>query len=228
MPPATCILLTQGNNRIRKVDTNGIITTVAGNGGARLFRRRRRGHQCQLVLSLGVAFDASGNLYIADRLQQSHPQGGHQRHHHHRGGQWQSGYSGDGGAATNASLDYPPPAWPSMPSATCILLTPTTTASARWTPTASSPPWRAMAVGTAIPATAARPPTPAFIIPVAWPSMPPATCILLTRRNNRIRKVCFMPGIPPSRSPNVSATNAGNYTVVITSPYGSVTSALPP
>jgi sugar lactone lactonase YvrE len=35
------------NNRIRKVGTNGIITTVAGNGyGERLLRRRGRGDQC--------------------------------------------------------------------------------------------------------------------------------------------------------------------------------------
>ena len=35
-----------------------------------------------------------------------------------------------------------------------------------------------------------------------------------------------MPGIPRFTLGNVSATNAGNYTVVITSPYGSVTSAV--
>jgi sugar lactone lactonase YvrE len=102
MPSATCILLTPEQQRIRKVDTNGIITTVAGNGTA-LFRGRRRGHQRQLYYPSGVALDASGNLYIAD-------------------------------SANNAS--------------------------ARWTPTASSPPWRAMAAP-AIPGTAARPPTPA-------------------------------------------------------------------
>ena len=45
-------------------------------------------------------------LYCGQR-QQSHPQGEHQRHHHHGGGQQHRGYSGDGGAATNASLYYP-------------------------------------------------------------------------------------------------------------------------
>ena len=35
------------NNRIRKVDTNGIITTVAGNGSAAYRGRWRRGHQRQ-------------------------------------------------------------------------------------------------------------------------------------------------------------------------------------
>ena len=39
------------NNRIRKVDTNGIITTVAGNGSAAIRGRRRPGHQRQPVLS---------------------------------------------------------------------------------------------------------------------------------------------------------------------------------
>ena len=46
---ATCILRTPSNSRIRKVDTNGIITTVAG----WQFRRgRRRGHQRQPELTL--------------------------------------------------------------------------------------------------------------------------------------------------------------------------------
>ena len=41
------------NNRIRKVDPSGIITTVAGGGG-------------ELRQPAGVAFDGAGNLYIAD------------------------------------------------------------------------------------------------------------------------------------------------------------------
>ena len=45
------------------------------------------------------------------------------------------------------------------------------------------------------------------------------------RSNNRIREVHFS-GYPTLVLTNVSITNAGNYTVVITSPYGSVTSAV--
>ena len=36
----------------------------------------------------------------------------------------------------------------------------------------------------------------------------------------------LLPGYPTLTLTNVSANNAGNYTVVITSPYGSVTSAV--
>jgi sugar lactone lactonase YvrE len=54
------------NNRIRRVDSNGVITTVAGDG-----RRGSTGDgllatAAQLSLPLGVATDSVGNLYIAD------------------------------------------------------------------------------------------------------------------------------------------------------------------
>src|ERR1039458_9172124 len=51
------------NNPIRKVDTNGIITTVAGGGAG-----GDGGAATNASLSgpYGLAFDATGNLYIAD------------------------------------------------------------------------------------------------------------------------------------------------------------------
>ena len=72
-----------------------------------------------------------------------------------------------------------PRAWRRMLPATCILPTTTTNAFARWTPTASSPRWRATAPPI-IPGTAAQPPTRACTIPAAWPWTATATCILPT------------------------------------------------
>ena len=54
------------NNRVRKVDTNGIITTLAGNGVQGFGGDGGPASQAMLDLPSGVAADASGNVYIAD------------------------------------------------------------------------------------------------------------------------------------------------------------------
>ena len=98
------------NNRIRKVDAAGVITTVAGDG-----RRGAGGDggpavEAQLDRPTGVAVDGAGNLYIADadnnRIRKVDAAGvittvaGD-------GIPWIPGYSGDGGAAVAAQLNYP-------------------------------------------------------------------------------------------------------------------------
>jgi len=55
------------NHRIRKVDTNGIITTVAGNGSAGFSGDGGPATEAQLNQPWAVAVDAAGDLYIADR-----------------------------------------------------------------------------------------------------------------------------------------------------------------
>ena len=55
-----------GNQRIRKVDTSGVITTVAGNGNAGLSGDGGPAINAQLNNPSSVAVDAVGNLYIAD------------------------------------------------------------------------------------------------------------------------------------------------------------------
>ena len=55
-----------GNNRIRKVDVNGLITTVAGNGGAGYTGDGGRALDATLNAPRDVAVDLAGNLYIAD------------------------------------------------------------------------------------------------------------------------------------------------------------------
>jgi sugar lactone lactonase YvrE len=54
------------NECIRKVDTNGIITTIAGNGLRGYAGDNGLATQCQLNSPEGLARDALGHLYIAD------------------------------------------------------------------------------------------------------------------------------------------------------------------
>jgi len=54
------------NNRIRKVDGNGVITSVAGNGVAGYAGDNGPASSAQLSLPRGVSLDAKGNLLIAD------------------------------------------------------------------------------------------------------------------------------------------------------------------
>ncbi len=54
------------NYRIREVSTNGIITTVAGNGFGGYSGDRGEATNAELYYPYGVAVDATGNLFIAD------------------------------------------------------------------------------------------------------------------------------------------------------------------
>ncbi|MBO0949457.1 hypothetical protein J2I46_12750 [Fibrella sp. HMF5405] len=96
-----------GNCRIRKVNTSGIITTVAGTGICGYNGDGGPAAAAQLNHILDVTVDGSGNIYIADR-------------DNHRirkvnasgiittvAGTGTYGYSGDGGPATAAQLNTP-------------------------------------------------------------------------------------------------------------------------
>ena len=92
-----------GANRIRKV-TGGIISTVTGIGFPGFSGDGGPAVNAALNLPTGLAFDASGNLYIADT-------GNNRIRKVSSGGtistvvgNGTSGFSGDGGLATNASL----------------------------------------------------------------------------------------------------------------------------
>ena len=98
------------NDRIRKVNNNGIITTVAGNGSPGFSGDGNPATSASLAYVEGVAVDGSGNLFIADtdnnRIRKVGANGiittvaG-------KGPAVYGGYSGDGGPATNASLNAP-------------------------------------------------------------------------------------------------------------------------
>jgi trimeric autotransporter adhesin len=96
-----------GNNRIRKVTTGGIITTVAGNGAAGYAGDGGPATSASLSNPSNAVLDANGNLYIADfnnnRVRKVSANGTITT----VAGNGQPAYSGDGGLATAASLSGP-------------------------------------------------------------------------------------------------------------------------
>ncbi|HTB30793.1 MAG TPA: hypothetical protein VK808_02135, partial [Bacteroidia bacterium] len=96
------------NNRIRKVNISGIISTIAGNGVAGYSGDGGPATAAELNLPWSVTLDASGNIYIADMynacirevntsgiISTVAGMGGH------------PGFTGDGGLATAAEMYYP-------------------------------------------------------------------------------------------------------------------------
>ncbi len=96
------------NSRVRKIDNQGIIRTLAGNGGFAFTGDGGHASIATLRLPRGLAVDSRDNLYIADT-----------ENHRIRmvdsrlgiiktvAGSSSSGFGGDGGQATNASLLSP-------------------------------------------------------------------------------------------------------------------------
>jgi sugar lactone lactonase YvrE len=97
-----------GNNRIRKVDTSGNITTVAGNGSATYAGDSGAAISASLHQPSGVALDSSGNIYIADygnsRIRKVDKTSGNITT---VAGNGTPSYGGDNGVATSANLKYP-------------------------------------------------------------------------------------------------------------------------
>jgi sugar lactone lactonase YvrE len=97
----------QFNNRIRRVDRTGIITTVAGNGAKGFSGDGGPARDAQLSGAWGVTVDDTGNLYIADtgnnRIRKVDPSGRITT----IAGIGVAGFSGDGGPATRAQLNNP-------------------------------------------------------------------------------------------------------------------------
>ncbi len=99
------------NHRVRKIDTNGTITTIAGNGQGGeyvpFFGDGGPATQSPLGYINGIAIDNAGNLYIADgwysRIRKVDINGIITT----IAGTGQYGYSGDGGPATQAQIGGP-------------------------------------------------------------------------------------------------------------------------
>ncbi len=106
-PKGNIYISHRSQNRIRKIDQNGIVTTISGNGRAGFSGDEGPAINASLNFPAGLAFDSTGNLYIADR-------------NNHRvrkidpdgiittiAGNGIPDYSGDNMKATETSLHFP-------------------------------------------------------------------------------------------------------------------------
>ncbi|MFN7929481.1 MAG: SBBP repeat-containing protein [Blastocatellia bacterium] len=110
--PHSLVFDTQGNlffctqERIRKITATGTISTFAG-GGADYFGDGIPASAVNLGSTGGLAFDTGGNLWVASSgaevLRRINPAGIVER----MAGRWETGFSGDGGAARLARLSSP-------------------------------------------------------------------------------------------------------------------------
>jgi hypothetical protein len=96
-----------GNHRVRKVATNGLITTVAGNGSAVHGGDGGLATNAGIAYPSGLAIDASGNLYIADSTSQRVRKVTVGGTISTVAGNGTAGYAGDFGPATSAMLNTP-------------------------------------------------------------------------------------------------------------------------
>ena len=97
-------IVDSSNHRIRKVDSTGTITTVAGTGESGFSGDGGPASQARLYFPRGVAVDSAGNLYIADRsrIRKIDSTGTITT----VAGTGKYGFSGDGGPATQALLSF--------------------------------------------------------------------------------------------------------------------------
>ncbi len=101
-------LADSNNNRIRKIDTNGIINTVAGNGVVGVSGDGGLATEASLYFPTDIAIDEEGNLYISDTFNSCIRKVDTAGTITTFAGQCGNpGYAGDGGHPTEALLDQP-------------------------------------------------------------------------------------------------------------------------
>jgi sugar lactone lactonase YvrE len=106
-PAGNVYLAENDNNRIRMVDTNGVITTIAGTGAPGYSGDGGLATAAQLDHPAGIELDSSGNLYIADASNDAIRRVDTTGVITTVAGNGRRGYSGDGGPATEAQLTAP-------------------------------------------------------------------------------------------------------------------------
>jgi len=211
-----------GNGRMRKVNTNGIISTIAGNYNATYYGDNGYATNAGLNSPLGVTLDTAGDLFIADsgnnRIRKVDTNGIITT----VAGKGTAGFSGDGKTATNATLNGPYDVVVNPVGDLFIADTTNarirkvdfngiiTTVAGNGTLAFSGDGGLATAAGMNIP---------------CGVTLDASGNLLITDYYEcRIRKITLFAGQSTFSIPSAGAINTGNYTVVITNKYGSITS----
>ena len=210
------------NQRIRKVGVNGIIATVAGNGSASYSGDGGMATNAALSNPSGVAVDSLGNIYFADTFNSRIRKVGTNGIITTEAGNGSQGYSGDGGAATNAALNNP--FGVAVDNLGDVFI-------------ADSAGQRIRKVGTnGIITTVAGNGSASYsgdggVATNAALNNPAGVAVdslgevfIADASNNRSRKVSS--NVPTLVLRNISTNNLGNYSVVIASPAGTITSTV--
>ena len=95
------------NHCVRKIDTSGIITTIAGTGTSGYNGDSIAASSAELSYPITLAFDHSGNMYIADANNQRIRKVNALGIISTVAGTGTAGFSGDGGPAVSAELNNP-------------------------------------------------------------------------------------------------------------------------
>lgn len=97
----------EGNHVVRRIDAEGIVTTVAGNGTPGYSGDGGPATEAQLNEPYNIAFDAQGRMLIGDSANNAVRRVDENGVITTIAGTGEQGYSGDGGPATQATLNLP-------------------------------------------------------------------------------------------------------------------------
>ncbi|MBY4595146.1 fibronectin type III domain-containing protein [bacterium BD-1] len=106
-PGGELYVFDSGNQRVRRIDTNGIVTTVAGNGTVGGGGLGGPATQAPVSDVTGLAVDSTGRLYIAQGPRHRVLRVSSNGTLHLYAGTGTAGFSGDGGPANQARLNWP-------------------------------------------------------------------------------------------------------------------------
>ncbi len=212
------------NERIRKVDTAGVITTVAGNGVSGFSGDGAPATNALLSRPSALAVDASGDVFIADTYNYCIREVAANGLIMTVAGNGTGGYAGDGAPAVNAKLNDPYGV--ALDSAGDLFITDTYNERIRKVDlngiitTVAGDGFNGF-FGDGGPATEAELWQPTGVAVDASDNL-----FIGDSSNDRIRRVMPYGAAPMLPLANLAASNAGSYQVIVTSPFGSVTSAV--